>query len=426
MSTQPMKRQYIMLKPMVLGANGFARLEMEGGGLLLQLTGKNLTGHARGLRVFLYAGEGAVQELGGTRVNPQGQATLLAEIGPRQGGFSPTRLQAVLVTTDDPKPEPLFIGLCVPQSSGSLLDAKNALLALCTKLKESRAREAAARKREETEAKTEQDLGQRIGLREDMGQDPSIKYSVEDTAEKTGEQNGEDAKSQGVTPSAAKAHFALRASTAMPREFPPKEVFLSAIDPSVYVEADVYATRTPKRSVRAQEAGDKILESDAVVNLRRVDPPSPREGEDTGFQGDIGDNHFQPQTHGAGLGEVSPQNDAFFHRPRTPGAAPVDRLRPVRWPAQWRELSHYFDEYPSFAPFDMPGWRFVRVPMKRSGSFVLGRMCLDGKVQRVIYAVPGRRNQPPPKEFARYRWQQGRDGQGYWTLWQQVKGAAGS
>ena len=56
MSTQPMKRQYIMLKPMVLGANGFARLEMEGGGLLLQLTGKNLTGHARGFGYFCMQG----------------------------------------------------------------------------------------------------------------------------------------------------------------------------------------------------------------------------------------------------------------------------------------------------------------------------------------------------------------------------------
>ncbi len=396
-----------MLKPMVLGASGFARLQVEGGGLLMQLTGKNLSPHAKSIRVFLYAGEGAVQELGNARVNPQGQATMLAEVALRQGGLAPSRLQAVLVTSDDPKPLPLFIGLCVAQSAGSLLDARNALLALCAKLEADAAArpraalegDAAARSRgaaegeggarpRGAEAKPQPGEGQGPGPREPEGSQ---------------EAEPEEPKASKLrkAPSSA-ARFALRTSSAMPRDFPPQEVFLSAVDPSIYVEADVYATRPPKgRGMRLSQGSPE--------------PSLLQDGED-----------LQAAAL-TGPAEPSLEEDALrqnlFPQPHTPGARPVDTLRPVRWPLQWRQLGPFFDQYPSFAPFDMPGWRFVRVPMHRGGSFVVGRMCQEDRVHRVLYALPGQRNQPPPKEFARYRWQQGQDGQGYWALWQQVKAA---
>lgn len=394
MSTQPMKRQYIMLKPMVLGASGFARLQVEGGGLLLQLTGKNLNGHAKGLRAFLYAGEGAVQELGSARVNAQGQATLMAEVAARQGSMAPSRLQAVLVTSDDPKPQPLFIGLCVSQSAGSLLDARNALLALCAKLEQNGPQRVQARPRRD---------GEGIQPREQAGGETGQGTQGESKeAERLREETAEAKPSKAPKPI---TRLALRTSSAMPRDLPPKEVFLSAVDPSIYVEADVYATRPPKRG-----RGGSAEEAPPVL-----DPPNPRDGEDV---------HAAALTGPAEPPPAQAPPAELFPRPRTPGALPVDRLRPVRWPVQWRQLSQFFDQHLPFAPFDMPGWRFVRVPMHRGGSFVVGRMCQEERVYRVLYALPGQRNQPPPKEFARYRWQQGQDGQGYWALWQQVKAGA--
>lgn len=384
MSTGPMKRDYIMLRPLATGVTGFARLETDKSGLVFQLTGKNLHPHAKGVRVFLYAGEGAVQELGRAKVNAQGQVTLLAEVAARQSGFLPTRLQAVLVVTDDVKPGPLFIGLCVPQSAGSLLDAKNALLALCAKLGESALEKAEWVQQEPPQGSKQPAQAKSAALESappakdrqeghDRGDQPPPRRS-----DKTGPSAG-----------AATARFALRTSTAIPRDNPPKEVFLSAVDPSIYVEADVYASRPPKgRPGTAAKIGDRP----------GAEPPAVG----TALQAE----------------EESPESALT---PKTPGAAPVDRLRPLRWPIRWQQLAHYFEQYPPFAPFDLPGWRFVRVPMARGGSFAVGRLCQEDRVQRVAYAVPGQRNQPPPKEFARYRWHPGRDGQGYWVLWQQVK-----
>jgi hypothetical protein len=46
------------------------------------------------------------------------------------------RLVALLITDGERHPKPLAIGLCTAQSAGSLMDAKNAALALCDRLRE--------------------------------------------------------------------------------------------------------------------------------------------------------------------------------------------------------------------------------------------------------------------------------------------------
>ena len=106
---------------------------------------------------------------------------------------------------------------------------------------------------------------------------------------------------------------------------------------------------------------------------------------------------------------------------RTTGSRPVDRLRPLIWPPQFRELPAYFDRYPPVALFDLPGWRFIRVPLKQGGFFAMGYHAQGSRVTQVAYAVPGTANEPPPRQFNRYRFHYGRDGQGYWTMGQRVK-----
>ena len=124
-------RQTILLKPMLAGASGYARIEHESRHTVVQL-------HARGLpegraRLFWYMSDRAAKQLGEGRVNPKGEISLESEAP--LDAVAPERLQALILLTGDETPKPLLIGLCVQQSAGSLLDAKNAALALCDKLK---------------------------------------------------------------------------------------------------------------------------------------------------------------------------------------------------------------------------------------------------------------------------------------------------
>ncbi len=367
MASNALKRQYIMLKPMATGLSGFARLETEANGILLQLTCKNAAPHAKALRVFLYAGEGSVQELGRAPVNPQGQAMLTVDIPQRQWSFSPSRLQAVLVLSDDREPKPLLLGLCVAQSAGSVLDAKNAMLALCDKLASKTTlvpvgAEPAPREERPSAGRSARALPL-----------PPASPSREPSA---GTQPRPLTSAPTHSPSIFLETSAPRQLLQpLPRDTTPQEVFLSAIDPTVYIAAE--GERVP--------LGDR----------------SPRKTE----KEDAKDQEEKPAV--------------VFARPADSQA--VTRLRPLEWPAKWRELAPHFAGRVPFAPFQAPGWRFVRVPMTRGGSFAIGIHWEGMRVSRIAYAVPGARDQVPPKELSRYRWQQGRDGQGYWVLWQEAK-----
>lgn len=98
-------------------------------------------------------------------------------------------------------------------------------------------------------------------------------------------------------------------------------------------------------------------------------------------------------------------------------ARSVLRLREVIWPEEVAGLRVYFDSLPPCAPFDAPGWRFVRAPMeqgKPSEYGILGMHVGAHRVDRVCYALPGRADVLPPGGLQGYSWQQGRDGQDYW------------
>lgn len=106
-------------------------------------------------------------------------------------------------------------------------------------------------------------------------------------------------------------------------------------------------------------------------------------------------------------------------RGRMLARSPV-RLLPQRiWPEAIAELQPYFDSLMPFAPFDAPGWRFVQVPLPEGspGAWcAVGVRCRGGDILQVAYAIPGRQEALPPGGLHGYRWQQGRNGQGYWVL----------
>ena len=134
------RQQLILLKPMHPGVSGYARLQSERGRLLAQLNARGLD--VDGVQAYWYGAGGEARLMGQVRVNAHGEASLTAELP--TDALAPERLQALLLLSDGAEPAPLMIGLCVRQSAGSLLDAKNAALALCERLARSqRARNAA-------------------------------------------------------------------------------------------------------------------------------------------------------------------------------------------------------------------------------------------------------------------------------------------
>lgn len=117
-----------------------------------------------------------------------------------------------------------------------------------------------------------------------------------------------------------------------------------------------------------------------------------------------------------------PVEDAGYSL-RTPGDGEgVDGLPSLIWPEGAEGLRIYFDRLPPYAPFDLPGWRFVRTPSPVPGCAfcALGYEAKGGRVCRIAYALPGSPHHPPVR-LAGYSFLWGRDGQGYWVLQQQTE-----
>jgi len=102
-----------------------------------------------------------------------------------------------------------------------------------------------------------------------------------------------------------------------------------------------------------------------------------------------------------------------------PGRAPLTGLQPLCWPDEIAELKHYFDTLAPTAPFDAPGWRFVRVPIEAQQPAPycnVGIRISGSRITEVAYALPGHEAPQPPEGLAGYQWTQGRHRQGYWLL----------
>lgn len=419
-------RRMMMLRPMQAGLSGYARLQEEAGWQLVQINLRGLQGG--GMRAFWYAGEGLVRELGRSAANARGEAALSAELPVDPA--SPGRLTALLIADDSDKPRPLAIGLCAAQSAGSLMDAKNALLALCDRLgrmaEEERAAKAAADKaaspgstaaeagRAPSAAGPEgcgkgdlhggsvaEPCGQAAapqGIQQnDALQPPPVSASCDSAG---------DSPAPQTQPKRLKAPLRRKNRPSSPPE-PTREVFLPAIE----------ARRPPRRRRGGRPEEPKqsgLTETDDIAREESVGsaaaacckpsasgctetPHRPggavcgRLSADPPAADPPAANHSAASSLQAGLStpEASPASDASA----MPPAPPADLLPSLRWPAPYESLAGFFHRYPPVGLMNWPGWRFVHVPGEGTGMWI-GCRQQDGLVRQVAYALPAEAEPP--------------------------------
>ena len=388
------RQQLILLKPMRPGVSGYARLQSERGTLLAQLNARGLD--VDGVQAYWYGAGGEARLMGQVRVNAHGEASLTAELP--TDALAPERLQALLLLSGGAEPAPLMIGLCVRQSAGSLLDAKNAALALCERLARSqRARNAAP-------AKTAPDRM------------PTPAVPVQ---------------APPVRPAPQPQVVAAKRPSKRDKELP-REIFLPAIDPLPYVaaarramgeempeggaQAAAPAEDAARKAVCAPQAacgqsssGKPVTEPACAhqTACRPMPAPASAPARET--------ERGAPVSPACEAGEDGIPPQGF--RP-TPKAPPADRLRPLVWPRGFEALRTYFVKGLPCRLFDLPGWRFVNAAQAGGPDGLwVGMQQVDGRVCRVAYA---HRSETPPPGGKPYRPARGTDGHTYQVLWQRV------
>lgn len=398
----------IMLKPMQTGVSGYARLQTERGRALVQLNVRGM--ECRAVRAFWYAGGGLVRELGSAPVNPKREAALQAELP--WDRYAPDRLQALLLVEDGPAPRPLMIGLCAAQSAGSLLDAKNASLSLCERIKrenqrstEQRAVAPPAEPPVETSPKEAQpaaiasaDMPSRPATPPPPGTfsqaqqkkaSPDAlaadKVEAQEALPSAGAWGGAPkpyvaasapgmTANQGLSTVRASPHAAPDPLCAVPAFSPSREIFLPAIDPSPYIPAAEDGPAMKRRPEDRSAPGSVPPEPSAQL------PAEPQAS--------------QPSRQGV----------------------PVGRLESLRWPKAFAGLSAYFDRLPPCRILDLPGWRFV-CASRQEGGLWLGYWQLDGLVRKVAYVMGG---EPRTEDGRPYQRMLGVDGRPYRVLVQRT------
>ena len=103
----------------------------------------------------------------------------------------------------------------------------------------------------------------------------------------------------------------------------------------------------------------------------------------------------------------------------------LQRLNYLHWPACFSDLRRHFVTQTPCAPFDAPGWRFVRVSLTADAPAAwgyLGRHATHGAVDAICWAIPGQR-EAPPSALHGYRWVPARHGEGYFITLRTVKDA---
>ena len=103
--------------------------------------------------------------------------------------------------------------------------------------------------------------------------------------------------------------------------------------------------------------------------------------------------------------------------PETP---PVDALPHLVWPGTAKKLRPYFEKSRPLRLFDWPQWRMLRWQHMGGVPCYVGVRVGERCVTGVLYAVQARGGMLPPKGLAGYRYQRAADGQGYWTLIQEL------
>jgi hypothetical protein len=391
------QRLYILLRPCAQGGGGYARLEQARGKYTLTVNAHGFSPTEEGIRVLLAArdegGGAAVCDLGALPVSDKGQSSLKREIAATPGGLPLESYSALCVAKDWPNPKLLLMGALEENNSlSSYLIGETVChyLSVPTKMAD-----------EST-----------------LGEDKPAPPASAPAQSLAPSQTAASVKASAAAPaSAAAAPQISLAPAATPAAASPSAVPLTMlpVPHAAPIKTDMLPDILPKepvpfplpRAVPAPKSASEPAAARPAATLPASEPTA--ENPDLAvFTSAMERTAFPPDVPAAGP---------------LAGRPPVNALPRLNWPAAVKELENYFSTYPPFAPFDAPGWRFVQVPMAAGSTipyYAVGMLARDGKVTQVAYAVPGERGALPPPGFSGYRWQQGRNGQGYWTLWKRA------
>ena len=403
--------QMMMLRPMHAGLSGYARLQGEPGRQLMQINLRGLSGGE--MRVFWYAGEGLVREVGRCAANPRGEAALSAEVPADTA--APRRLMALLITDGGDRPKPLAIGLCTAQSAGSLMDAKNALLALCDKL----GREASCQqvKSGQDAASVDQDTGavhsagraSEASAKEKRGKAsvPAREHST--PAKKPDNSVAIDSPAASQATRQAKAHTHQYA----PADDLPREVFLPAIEARRRPERRRYrrdgsaedGARAVSLSAVQQEKSSAAKAENGSENLPYQPSQKPWQQPSHQLSQELSQQPShqrsqKPSQQPLPTCAPAPTATASLPQPQkpmhSPTGLPADRLPTLQWPAPFQSLAAHFDHNLPQQLMNWPGWRFVHVQESR---LWIGYRQQDGCVRQVAYALPSDAQPPAGQPF---------------------------
>lgn len=379
------QRLYILLHPCAQGGGGYARVEQARGKYTLTVNAHGFSPSEEGIRVLLAArdegGGAAVCDLGSLPVSDKGQSSLKREVAAAPGGLPLTSYSALCIAKEWPNPRLLLMGALEENSSlSSYLIGET----VCRYLSFP------------TNKITESVLSEEKPA-------PPVPTAATPADSRTPAQ---PAKAAVAAPSLSIAPAIVSLPAAKLPVSPPAPIKTDMLPVSIPREPVPVPFPLP-RAVTAPKPALEPAPVRPAATLPVNEPPA--ENPDLAvFTSAMERTVFPPDVPAAG--PIS-------------GRPPVNALPRLHWPAAVKELENYFSTYPPFAPFDAPGWRFVQVPMAAGSTipfYAVGMLARDGNVTQVAYAVPGERGALPPPGFSGYRWQQGRNGQGYWTLWKRA------
>ncbi len=387
MQAAKFQRMYILLRPCAQGGGGYARLEQARGKYTLTVNAQGFAPSEEGIRVLLAAkddsGGAAVCDLGLLPISAKGQSALRREVSATPGGLPLNAYSALCIAKDWPAPKLLLIG--------SL---------------------------EENDTLSSYLIGQMVCRYLSVPAKQALKE---------GEQEEEPARPSSITLAAAPASNAKAAppppaaAALADADAPPAQLNLPNVLP-------IYSAIAQPQKLQEPAAPEPSLKEVLPFPLAQAAAAAKPASAAAPASASLPAAEEQPEKPDPAVFTAAAVRTAF--PPDIPssgppqGRPPVSALPKLQWPSAVKELERYFSTYPPFAPFDAPGWRFIQVPTA-SGStipyYAVGMLARDGKVVQVAYAVPGERGGMPPAGFSGYRWQQGRNGQGYWTLWKRAQ-----
>ena len=205
--------------------------------------------------------------------------------------------------------------------------------------------------------------------------------------------------------------------------------FTAAADGSAAVTANaadkVFLTDRQGIALWEEREDGEINYWQAAALLRELRRSTKQQAEETAPE-EIASEDVPPEVTRIGEAEQPPpdeeQPEPAYQMREQSGEAPVDDLPELRWPEEARSLKPFFEAHVPFAPFDAPGWRFIRLPSPLRGVpfYAVGVRLTRDAVTQLAWAVPGS-PLAAPAALPGYRYQQGWGGQGYWTMWKTLR-----